>query len=237
MMKRRAFIGLLMGSVLGLAALAVHGAEGEAAPAFVPLAAKYEESRGSGHGSGRVSRWYFVRGVRQVELGRGAYVELWGRDDGGEVSWQRIFHDERKLIAYTPGELRTQRRAPAWEVLNTIIDERLLTSLRRVGSASFNGRQATRYRGQVGEERIEVIWLEKEKLPVEVSRRDRHHAYRLRLLELRALPGRDWPRADLARAADYEYIDGADLGDREYDPFVRKVLAVDEAYGAGGHAH
>ena len=202
---------------------------------FEPLAARYRESRGDGHGRPHVREWFFVREANRVELGRGPYVELWERDERGEVSWQRIFHDERKLIAYTPGELRTQQRAPAWGVLNTLIDERLLTTLTPVGPARHLGRKATRYRGRVGEEWVEVVWLDAERLPAQVARRDAHHVYRLRLMELLPAPRSTWPRANPERAAEYEQIDGADLGDREYDPFVRKILAVDAVHG--GHAH
>jgi hypothetical protein len=52
---------------------------------------------------------------------------------------------------------------------------------------------------------------------------------------LRTEQADDWPKSDLARAQSYEYIDGADLGDREYDPFVKKVQAMDGH--SHGHAH
>lgn len=231
--------GIFLAGLLVIATGMAQAAPGEAAPAFVPAAARYQETRGDGdgHAHGHTGEWVFIRNGAQVELGRGGYVELWERDERGEISWQRVFHDEHKLISYTPGELRTEQRAPSWEVLNSIIDARLLGSLRRVGATRYLGHAATRYRGDVGGERIEVLWLDAEKLPAAVSRRDKTHSYQLRLRELRAAPLPGWPRADLARAADYEFIDGSDLGDREYDPFVRKVLAMDEAHGAGGHAH
>ena len=216
------------------AAAAVQAAQDDPAGTYRPLAARYQETRGDAHGHGRTHDWYFTRNGSQVELGRGGYVEMWQLDARGQVSWQRVFHEDRKLIAYTPGELRTQNRAPAWEVLNTVIDARLLDSLRRVGPARHLGQPATRYRGQVGNEKIEVVWLDAEQLPAEIVRRDKQHSYRLRLRELRPVPASNWPRADLARAAEYEHVDGADLGDREYDPFVRKVLAMD---GGGAHAH
>jgi hypothetical protein len=229
--------GIFLAGLLAFAAGTAQAAADEPAPAFKPAAARYQETRGDGDGHRHGSEWVFIRSGAQVELGRGGYVELWERDERGEISWQRVFHDERKLISYTPGELRTERRAPSWEVLNSIIDERLLGSLRPVGATRYLGHAATRYRGEVDGERIEVLWLDAERLPATVSRRDKTHSYQLRLRELHPAPAPGWPRADLARAADYEYIDGSDLGDREYEPFVRKVLAMDEAHGAGGHAH
>lgn len=58
-------------------------------------------------------------------------------------------------------------------------------------------------------------------------------SYSLVLRELRPAAAAGWPRVDAAATADFEIIDGSDLGDREYDPFVRKVLSMD----AGGHRH
>ncbi|MEJ5210572.1 MAG: hypothetical protein WHV61_03960 [Burkholderiales bacterium] len=222
---------VLLGSLLAAAATAASAQD------YPALAARYQESRVDGHAGTHRGEWFFLRQTDQVELGRGAYVELWQRDARDEVSWQRIFHDERKLIAYTPGELRTQRRAVAWRTLNTIIDAGLLASLQPMGRTRYLGRQATRYRGRVDGEAIEVVWLDTEKLPGRVVRQKGETRYELRLKELRAQPDSRWPRADLARAADYEFIDGADLGDREYDPFVRRVLAVDARNGLTGHQH
>lgn len=205
-------------------------------PAYLPLAARYQEVRSDADGHRHASGWHLTRHGQQVEFARGGYVELWERDERGEISWQRIFHDQRKLISYTPGELRTEHRVQSWDVLNTIIDASALKNLKRVEQARFQNRVATRYRGIIGEEKVEVLWLEAERLPAEITRRGKHGAYRLSLRELRAAPASGWPQADLARAADYEYIDGSDLGDREYEPFVQQVVAMDEAHG-GGHAH
>lgn len=204
---------------------------------FVPLAVRYLEVRSDGHTAPRSAEWYFMRATNQVEIGRGGgYVELWQRDERGEVSWQRIFHGDRKLIVYTPGQLRTENRALPWETLNSVIDPQTLQEFVAMGKTEFLGRQATRYTGKIGALDVEVVWLDAEQLPASVTHRDRVHTYyHLSLEELRSEPAADWPRSDLARADGYDYIDGSDLGDREYDPFVQKVLAMDGH--SHGHAH
>jgi hypothetical protein len=200
---------------------------------FAPLAARYKEAHSDGHARPRSAEWYFSRKGNDIEIGRGNYVELWQRDSHGEVSWLRIFHDDRKLISYTQGELRTQGRELPWETLNTIFDAKaLLGKLSRVETTSFLGRPATRYQGKVGDKDIEVVWLEAEQVPGRVVHRDQMHTYyQLALEELRAEPANDWPRSNMASTESYELLSGADLGDREYDPFVKKVLAMD------GHGH
>jgi hypothetical protein len=78
--------------------------------------------------------------------------------------------------------------------------------------------------------------LETEQVPGRIVNRDPMHTYyQLTLEELRPEPAGGWPRSDLARSQSYELISGADLGDREYDPFVQKVFAMDGH--SHGHAH
>jgi hypothetical protein len=204
-----------------------------AEPTFTALAARYQEARSDGHAAPRSTEWFFTRNGNRVEIGRGNYVELWERDQRGQVSWRRIFHADRKVVAYTAGQLRTIERELPWETLNTVYDAmQLLAALKKVEETRWLDRPAARYAGKVGNQEVEVVWLEAEQLPARIVRRDQLHTYfQLTLQELRPEPAQGWPRSDLARAADYEEIDGSDLGDREYDPFVQKVLAID------GHSH
>jgi hypothetical protein len=220
--------------MLGLlvACLATVAGPALAADDFALLAAHYLEARGDGHAPARPVDWYLNRQPLQVEIARATYVEIWKKDDRGEVSWQRIFHDDRKRITYSPGDLRAESRALSWPTLNTVLDfEQVLANLHPVGKMTFLDRPATRYAGKIGNEEIDLIWLDEEKLPGRMLRRGLHLEDSLVLQELRAEPAPDWPSSDPARSSDYEEIDGADLGDREYDPFVRKVQAMD------GHQH
>ena len=132
-----------------------------------------------------------------------------------------------------PAELRALERELPWETLNTVYEAKhLLGNLKRIEETRWLDRPAVRYAGKVGNQEVEVVWLVAEQLPARIVRRDQVHTnFQLTLQELRPKPAQGWPRSDLARAADYEEIDGADLGDREYDPFVQKVLAMD------GHGH
>ena len=202
---------------------------------YQPLAARYQETRRVTGAHKETADWYFTRQDKQVETVRGGYAEIWQRDERGELTLTRVFHHDRKLIQYTPGELRTQGRQKGWSALNTIIDPRRITTLKQTGSVSFLGRPATRYTGKLGEEKIEVVWLTKEALAAKLVRSGRDASITLELKELRATPDSRWPQASLARSENYAYLDGADLGDMESDPFVQRVLGVES--GTGGHAH
>jgi hypothetical protein len=134
--------------------------------------------------------------------------------------------------------LRTENRLPAWNTLNTVIDVRRLATLKVVGHAPVLDRPATHYRGTLGDERIDLVWLEREAIPARITRRSKEATYTLALVELRNTPDPAWPKATPAQASDYQYIDGADLGDMENDPFVARVLAADTPHAShGGHHH
>ncbi|MBI5751402.1 MAG: hypothetical protein HZA59_04550 [Hydrogenophilales bacterium] len=202
---------------------------------YQPLAAHYQESRRVAGAHQESADWYFTRRDNQIESAHGDYAEVWQRDERGQLTLTRVFHQDRKMIQYTPGELRTQGRHKDWATLNSIIDPRQLTTLKRVGAMHFLGRPASRYTGTLGGEKIEVLWLANEALAAKLVRSGRDGSVSLELKELRASPDSRWPQANLARADKYAFLDGADLGDMEYDPFVQRVLGVDGGHGA--HAH
>lgn len=203
--------------------------------AYEPLAAHYRETR-SVKGAPKASAdWYFIRQDKRVETARGDYAEVWQRDERGELSLTRVFHQDRKLIQYTPGELRTQGRQQDWSALNSVVGPRQLAALKRVGTVSFLGRPALRYAGKLGGERVEVIWLSKEALAAKLVRSGADASTVLELKELRSSADSRWPQASLPRSEGYAYLDGADLGDMEYDPFVQRLLAADAGHGAPGH--
>jgi hypothetical protein len=208
------------------------------ATTYLPLAAHYREARVVAGKNKESADWYFIRQDRQIETARAGYAEVWRRDERGELTWQRVFHDDRKLVEYTPGQLRTENRVPAWNTLNTVIDVKRLADLKPVGHAPVFKRAATHYRGKLGDERIEVVWLNREAIPARITRKGKEATYTLTLLALRDAPDPAWPKATPAQTGDYQFIDGADLGDMEYDPFVARLLGTDTHHSAhGGHHH
>ena len=200
-----------------------------------PVAAQYRETRHVTGEDEESADWYLIRQRNQVEIIRGDYAEVWQRDERGELTLSRVFHGDRKLIQYTPGELRTQGRQNDWSVLNTVIDPRLLSALKQVGTAIFLDRPALRYEGKLGGEQIELLWLAEEGLVARLVRSNRDASVALDLKNLLSSPDASWPHSSLARTDGYAHLDGADLGDMEYDPFVQRVLAGDSAHG--GHEH
>lgn len=161
-------LGLLVAWLASTAAIPALAGED-----FMPLAAHYLEARGDGHAPARPVDWYLIRKPQQVEIARPGYVELWERDVAGAVSWQRIYHEDRKRITYTPAELRGQKHALSWTALNSVLDfEQVIANLHPVGKMKFMERPATRYVGKIGSEEIDLVWLDEEKLPGRMLRRE-----------------------------------------------------------------
>jgi hypothetical protein len=202
---------------------------------FQPLTVHYRETR-SNQGAGKaVADWYFARRAGEVEAARGDSAEVWKRDIRGDITLIRVFHQDQKLIQYTSGELRTQSRYPDWVSLNSIFDPRKISALKRVGTVSYLGRPASCYQGKLDSQKVKVVWLDSEALTAKVVRSWRGNSVTLELKELRTVPDANWPQAGLGKAEAYALLDGADLGDMEYDPFVQRVLGRDGDHG--GHAH
>lgn len=204
--------------------------------ALIPLAARFIETRQHRDEPASTSDWYFNRSESRIETARKDYAEIWERDERHEMTLKRVFHEDQKWIEYTPGLLRAERRIREWSLLASIIDIRTLARLENRGKTTILNQPAARYSGRVGDERIEIVWLTRQAIPAKIVRTDRDGAYTLEMKELREAPDSSWPAVNQETLENYEWLDGSDLGDREYDPFVRKVLAMDPSHSAG-HTH
>ncbi len=201
------------------------------------LAARFVETWRQPEEAPYRSDWFFARSATRIETAQRDYAEVWERDDRQEMTLQRVFHGDHKLIEYTSGQLRAEQRLTEWSVLASILDQRTLDHLEKQGERRVLGQPATRYAGTLGNERIEVVWLTRQALPAKIERSSRGTTYTLELKDLRMAPDPSWPTASRDRVAAYERLDAADLGDREHEPFVRRVLQMDSGRGRPSHAH
>jgi hypothetical protein len=147
-------------------------------------------------------------------------IQLWRQTADG-IAHLELFPQERRSIAYAPGDLRTLDRVPQWTRLTGLIDPALLTRLRRTGSGHAFDEVVTRHRGDdANGGKVALDWLEADSLPAYFRSGTGDTAYVLRLRKLQRI------RADAAftSTADYREVDYADLGDMELDPFVARYL-------------
>jgi len=168
--------------------------------------------------------WYWWRQPDRVETQdtEGNTGQIWEVSKNGQVTYWRAFHKNKRVIEYTPGDLRALGQYPDWATITKVIDPTLLTTtLKPVGKEEILGRQAQRYQGQVNGVEFEVWWLDREQVPALVRQVSETREETLRLKEIHPLQQSPWARSQIV---DYTRLDYADLGDKESDPFVRSLL-------------
>jgi hypothetical protein len=178
--------------------------------------------------------WYLWRDADRIETANRltGQNDIWTRDaERQQYTYRRVFHPERRIVDYTPGELRTRHAEPDWAKLASVISPQLLDALKAGTSKRLFGQKAVRYSGIVGGQKIDLWWLEQARLPASLQMSGHGRQMRLQLRELQAAAPAAWPHAEEARIADYGQLDAADFGDMESDPFVARLLQQE------GHQH
>jgi hypothetical protein len=209
----------------GSAAEAATAAHCEAGAA--PVAARFEVRITPPKGVAQPARqqtWTFIREAQQVALIKGDVEERWRRDESGRIRFERIFHADRHVVDYSPGELATLNVQPAWAALSCFVDpQNLVATARRQPTAGAWER---------------VTWNRALNLPSRLERRSRDGTLtRLRLTAQFAVPPAGWPLPG-ERSDEYLHLDAADFGDMDYDPVVRKSEALDLRAGwRAPHSH
>lgn len=177
--------------------------------------------------------WYLWRQADSIETANVAagQNDIWQRVRGEDYHYRRVFHNDRRIVEYVPGEIRTRHAEPDWAKLASVISPQLLVELKRGANKTLFGQKAVRYTGQVGGQRIDLWWLERAQLPANLQMTRPGQRMTLALRELHDQAPTAWPRASEERIADYGLIDAADFGDMESDPFVARILRQE------GHSH
>jgi hypothetical protein len=167
--------------------------------------------------------WYLWRQPERVErqdVQRGE-SEIWRRGQDGQVFYERVFHRDKRIIEYVPGDLRALGKYLHWQQLSSVIDPLWLqNTLQRTGTTEVLGRRALRYQGQVHGVTLEIVWLEAEQLPALVRQVYPDREEVLRLTEIHPVDQAPWARVHTTH---YQRTDYADLGDMHNDPFVRRI--------------
>ena len=184
--------------------------------------------------------WYLWREADRIETASAVtgQNQVWERQAPGEYRYRRVFNKDHRVVEYTPGEIKTQNLTPDWAKLASVVSPQLLADLKRGPVSQRFGQKAVRYSGQVGGQKIDLVWLEEAKVPARLSMIGKGQRLEMQLKELLAQAPADWPRTSEEKIADYGLLDASDFGDMEQDPFVARVLRQDgHDHDHGGHAH
>lgn len=167
--------------------------------------------------------WRFWRDTHQItierpQLGMG---ELWQRD-GHSVLHRKLYHNDQRAIEFQPDDLRMLQTAPSWQKLSLLLDPQVLGQLTASDIEWSEGYPIREYQGKIADSEWRIVMRMDLALPVLIERHHEHGAERTELLHAYSLGEAPWKPTP---ADGYEVIDFADLGDKEYDPFVARVLS------------
>jgi hypothetical protein len=184
-----------------------------------------------------VQTWALSRHADRITFVKGAIEEIWTRDARGEIGLTRIFRDNRAIVDYSTGELKTLGLQPRWETLGTLFDEAAIRMLVPRGVSRLAGREVYRFTGKLGAEQVDLAWDAKARLPVRLVRSGPAGRASFELQATHEAGPSAWPIAG-AGSDSFERIDAADFGDMESNPMVRKAYAYDVGLGwRTAHSH
>ena len=156
----------------------------------------------------------------------GEPIRVWLRGSDG-LAHREVFPADARVVEYAPGDLRAIGHAPDWARLRGLVDPGLRERLRTAGVARVDGSEAQRYRGEEGDAKVELDWLQAAGLPARFHSGRGDARIELRLRSLQRLPAAQ----AFTATGDFRVLDYADIGDMERDPFARRHIHM----GAGGH--
>lgn len=175
--------------------------------------------------------WYFYRDARRVALLKGSVDEVWFRDAQQRISFERVFHEDERVVDYSTGELATLQVNVDWAALSTFVDPSELAQLKVVSRHGQGPQARVRLRGHLGQERVTVDWLPALQLPQRLVREVKGRStLRIELQGSAPTPPDNWPQPSV-KSAHYLHLDAADFGDMGYESVVRKSEALDLRLG------
>lgn len=167
--------------------------------------------------------WRFWRNSKKIDIERPqlGVGESW-QQDGRAIIHRKLYHADQRAIEFQQDDLKMLEAAPSWHKLSLLLDQSLLEQLSASDIKWSEGFPVRDYQGTVNGTAWHIVMRMDIALPILVESRSAQASERTELLNAYALTAAPWqPTPSDA----YEVIDYADLGDKEYDPFVIKVQA------------
>jgi hypothetical protein len=210
-----ALVAVLCASIVNSAAAQASGTDASLnldaqRKAWPSVSAKYQLDIG-----GKSAVWYFTRDEHRVRLIKGDIEEVWEKDPHGRISFERIFHADKRRVYYTANELAALGVEADWNLLCGLVD--------RSGQAKAPG--------------VDLKWNQALDIPQQLIKQFPNGTLTMTLVDSAPSPLPSWPHIH-APVDDYERLDAADLGDMTYDVFALKAEAYDVRAGwRQPHAH
>ena len=187
--------------------------------------AAYRTERESGRHAVKAETWRYWRRENRVayEYPERGISEVWLRNKKGQLSFQRWFMHEERIIVYEFGDLRSVGKETQWQRVEQPFNLDELEQLKTAGQLKYHCLPAARYRGKRRDgDHVEVVRLQANGAIAAIAIDSINGSVKTRLTELK-------PAGEVAvffaSASDYRSTDFADVGDEEADPFISRLIA------------
>lgn len=192
------------------------------------LSVRYEVRNAS-----QSQEWFMDRKINAISTFNGDNLrgEIWTRDHRGDIEYSRVFMEDKKLVEYSTGELKTQNKLPDWAQLASIFAPKIIASLKVSGEKIQFDEQVLVLEGKINNVETTIWWIPKLQIPSYVSQKQGTVDSSMTLKEIYKQTPTTWQWLDTATFDSFSRIDASDIGDMESDPFVKKLLQLD------GHDH
>lgn len=183
-------------------------------------------------GQAHTYRWRFWRSAKRVETHnlQDNSGEVWMKSPDTKISYERLFHDQKQVIEYMPGDLAAIGYATDWLAISTLLDQAMKAQLTAADNEEILGKPAWHYQSHDPEQSLAVAWMPNEQLPGLIKHTEQGNTVVTKIIALYPLAQSPWP---YQRSGNYRYTDFADLGDKENDPFIKSIQHKIKA----GHSH
>ena len=172
------------------------------------------------------SNWYLWRNPNRIETydDFSNQGEIWEKNSAGQISYTRLFYNEKVALDFTAGDLSAIGASQDWNTLGSLIDTKNFgKELKLLDSHDNNIQQ---YSGISNGAATEVDWLPALQLPSSVTKKLSSGTVVITLKKcgnttksLQYFPS----NTDIKN---FRHLDFTDLGDMEDDPLVQKIVQV-----------
>lgn len=156
--------------------------------------------------------------------------EVWRRDARGNVTYEKVFHREKRILDYAASDLRALGQTSDWARLGSMIQpDAVGTALRASGMRRIGRFSGKEYSGAENNARLNLVWLANLQLPAYLKRTKDGESTEFVLRSIRHVNAATIE----PRTADYVRMDYADLDDSPSDPFFQRLDQLAHA----SHSH
>lgn len=193
--------------------------------ALPTLSVKYEIRNGT-----QKEEWFLDRKINVISTfnGHSQQGEIWTRDLHGDIEYSRVFVNDKKIVEYTTGELKTQNKFLKWNQLASIFAPNTIARFKVAGKKNQFGEDVLVLEGEINNIQTTIWWIPRLQIPSYVSQKQGMVDFSITLQKMYKETPISWKWTNQATFENFSIIDASDIGDMENDPFIKKLLQIDE---------